>query len=179
MAQLPPSSRPWRGQQAEPQPPVADAVTPHTTQRDGSYASWGRCRRRAASSGHVTRSVSPGWRPDPGRPLQARGPVRPITAVVRFAAGRDPGPGDRSMVGGAATLGRGRATRRGWHERLTGPPVDYRLLQHDAPPDGLPHAPTQLIEMRVEPGHDLATLPAIVLADLVERRSGSLAGGPV
>ena len=34
--------------------------SPETTERDGSLLSWGSCRRRAASSGHVTRSVSPG-----------------------------------------------------------------------------------------------------------------------
>jgi hypothetical protein len=39
-------------------------------------------------------------------------------------------------------------------------------------PRRVPPAPTQLIEMCIEPGHDLAALPAVVLAKLVERRSG-------
>jgi hypothetical protein len=42
--------------------------------------------------------------------------------------------------------------------------------------DGLPPSPAQLVEKRVEPGHDFAALPAVVLADLIKRRPGSLAG---
>ena len=42
--------------------------------------------------------------------------------------------------------------------------------------DGLPPTPAQLIEMRVEPRHNLAALPAVVLTDFVERRPGALAG---
>ena len=47
---------------------VAGAVAP-TTQRDGSYASWGSCRRRAASSGHRDPQRVPGLTSGRGGPF--------------------------------------------------------------------------------------------------------------
>ena len=94
---------------------------------------------------------------------------------VRFAA--ESGPGDRSVVGGAAPLD-GSGSRvvgtsgspacpssAGWFSRPPMPPRRVTARSDSTHRDA-----------RVEPGHDLAALPAIVLADLVEWRSGSLAG---
>jgi hypothetical protein len=60
------------------------------------------------------------------------------------------------------------------------PASDLARLWHDViPTRGLSPAPTQLIEVRVEPRHHLAAFPSVVLADLVDRRPGPLARVPV
>ena len=102
-------SAPGRGGQQAEAHPGAGAVAPDHA-RDGSYASWGSCRCRAASSVPVTRSVSPGLASTRAA-ASSRWTSPRTTDGVRFAAGRDPGPGDRSVVGGAAPRDGGRGSR--------------------------------------------------------------------
>ncbi len=144
-----------------------------------------------SSPGH---DQSPGPRPRRSRLGRPTADLPRMRHVVAAAGARPASPGPRPWLdptgdAAAASPLRGHARpaasdgatpprghHRGRRDRAAGPFTICRDLTRLSPRRTTAHSGSTSSRMRVEPGQDLATFPAVVLADLVERRPGSLAG---